>query len=82
MEIDRIELPPRGRMPGAPHTAGTREYLTCERGKLALVVSGQRWELSSGDVVVFRGDQKHSYANAGDGVAVGYSVVTLASGPD
>lgn len=82
MEIDRIELPPKGRMPGAPHTAGTREYLTCERGKLALVVSGQRWELSPGDVVVFRGDQKHSYANAGDGVAVGYSVVTLASGPD
>jgi transcriptional regulator with XRE-family HTH domain len=78
MEMDRIELPPKGRMPGAPHTPGTREYLTCERGRLALVVGGQRWELSPGDVVVFRGDQKHSYANAGDTVAVGYSVVTLA----
>ena len=78
MEIDRVELPPRGRMGGTPHTPGTREYLTCERGRLALTVAGQRWELAPGDVVVFRGDQRHSYANAGDGVAVGYSVVTLA----
>lgn len=78
MEIERIELPPRGRMPGAPHTPGTREYLTCERGRLLLVASGERWELAAGDVVVFRGDQRHSYANAGDVVAVGYSVVTLA----
>jgi transcriptional regulator with XRE-family HTH domain len=29
MEIDRIEIAPRGRMTGVPHTPGTREYLTC-----------------------------------------------------
>jgi hypothetical protein len=28
--------------------------------------------------VVFRGDQKHSYANPGERVAIGYSVVVLA----
>jgi transcriptional regulator with XRE-family HTH domain len=78
MEIERIELPPQGRMPGSPHTPGTREYLTCERGRLLLVASGERWELDPGDVVVFRGDQRHSYANPGDTLAVGYSVVTLA----
>lgn len=77
MELERIELPPRGRMPGAPHTPGTREYLTCERGRIALAAAGQRWELSPGDMVVFRGDQKHSYTNVGDGIAVGYSVVAL-----
>ncbi|MEZ4299161.1 MAG: XRE family transcriptional regulator [Polyangiaceae bacterium] len=78
MEMERIELPPRGRMSGSPHTAGTREYLTCERGRLSLAVSGQRWELEPGDVVVFRGDQKHSYANPTDLTAIGYSVVVLA----
>jgi quercetin dioxygenase-like cupin family protein len=78
LEIERIELPPRGRMPGAPHTPGTREYLTCERGKLLLVAAGERYELGPGDVVVFRGDQRHSYTNTGDVVAVGYSVVVLA----
>jgi hypothetical protein len=27
--------------------------------------------------VVFRGDQRHGYANAGSGTAIGYSVVVL-----
>lgn len=78
MEIERIELPARGRMGGVPHTPGTREYLTCESGHLTLVVAGQKFELGPGDVVVFRGDQRHSYANPGESTAIGYSVVTLA----
>ena len=78
MEMDRIELPPGGRMPGVPHTPGTREYLTCERGTIALVASGERVTLSEGDVVGFRGDQKHSYENPNATAAVAYSVVVLA----
>jgi mannose-6-phosphate isomerase-like protein (cupin superfamily) len=78
MEFDRLELPPRVRMTGVPHTPGTREYLACEAGQLALVASGERFLLQAGDVVVFRGDQKHSYENPGDRTAVGYSVVLLA----
>jgi transcriptional regulator with XRE-family HTH domain len=79
MEIDRIELPQGARMVGVPHTAGTREYLTCVRGRLALVASGTRFDLAPGDVVAFRGDQRHSYMNAGDGLAAGFSVVVLVS---
>jgi len=78
MEIDRIEIPPNGRMIGVPHTPGTREYLTCETGEILLVVSGERWTLAPGDVAVFRGDQRHSYHNPGPKTAVGYSVVVLA----
>jgi transcriptional regulator with XRE-family HTH domain len=78
MEIDRMELPPGARMVGIPHVAGTTEYLTCERGAIVLVASGESWTLEPGDVVVFRGDQRHSYGNPGDKVAVGYSVVVLA----
>jgi transcriptional regulator with XRE-family HTH domain len=78
MEIDRMELPPRGKMTGIPHTPGTTEYLTCEAGKIVLVASGEQWTVTPGDVVVFRGDQRHSYSNPGDRVAVGYSVVVLA----
>ena len=80
MEIDRIELPPRVRMTGVPHTPGTREYLTCETGTMVLIAAGEQFELSPGDVVAFRGDQRHSYANPGTRVAVGYSVVALARG--
>lgn len=78
MEIDRIELPPQGRFTGVPHTPGTREYLTCEEGRIALTVSGETHVLTPGDVIVFHGDQKHSYANPGAAKAIGYSVVALA----
>jgi quercetin dioxygenase-like cupin family protein len=65
-------------MTGIPHTPGTREYLTCESGQVELTESGRSWTLSPGDVVVFRGDQKHGYRNPGRARAVAYSVVALA----
>jgi transcriptional regulator with XRE-family HTH domain len=77
MTIERIELPAGARLVGVPHTAGTREYLTCESGALELVASGQSFRLAEGDVVVFRGDQRHSYFNPGRQLAIGYSVVIL-----
>ena len=80
MEIDRMELAPQARMTGVPHTPGTREYLTCESGEVTLMVGGQRWVLQPGDVVVFQGDQRHSYLNPHPIPAVGYSVVVLVPG--
>jgi transcriptional regulator with XRE-family HTH domain len=75
--IDRMEIPAGGRIPGVPHMPGTREYLTCESGEIQLAVAGEQWKLRAGDVVVFRGDQRHSYRNLGTRAAVGYSVVLL-----
>lgn len=76
--IDRMEIPAGGRIPGVPHMPGTREYLTCEAGRIVLAVAGEQTALEPGDVVVFRGDQRHSYRNPGPRLAVGYSVVLLA----
>lgn len=78
LEIDRMELPAGAYMTGVPHTPGTREYLTCESGSVELSVAETKWELHPGDVVVFRGDQKHAYRNPGTSTAVAYSVVALA----
>jgi quercetin dioxygenase-like cupin family protein len=78
MQIDRMEIPPGRRMAGVLHTPGTREYLTCEAGTIELWVTGEKFALAPGDVVVFRGDQRHSYGNPGRSTAVGYSVVMLA----
>lgn len=80
LELDRMELPPGSQMAGVPHRLGTREYLACESGRVQLVVSGEKYDLSPGDVVVFRGDQKHSYANRGAIVAVAYSAIVLGHG--
>ena len=78
MLIDRMEIPARGRITGVPHMPGTREYLTCEAGEIVLAAGGDQWRLTPGDVVVFKGDQRHSYTNPGARAAVGYSVVILA----
>jgi XRE family transcriptional regulator, regulator of sulfur utilization len=77
LEIDRMEFPGGAYMAGVPHTPGTREYLTCESGTIQLSVAGESWELKPGDVVVFRGDQKHGYRNPGTQTAITYSVVAL-----
>ena len=77
---ERLELPPGERLIGVPHTPGTREYLTCESGRIELVAAGETWQLAEGDVVVFRGDQRHSYLNPGKKTAIGYSFVLLTPG--
>lgn len=77
LDIERMQLPGGASMSGIPHTPGTREYLTCEAGCLELTASGERYLLEPGDVVVFRGDQKHGYHNPGRAIAVAYSVVAF-----
>jgi transcriptional regulator with XRE-family HTH domain len=78
MVIERMEIPSGGRIPGVPHMPGTREYFMCESGEVEVAASGRRWPVRPGDVLVFPGDQRHSYKNVGDRAAVGYSVVILA----
>lgn len=78
LDIVRMELAPGGSMSGTPHTPGTREYLTCERGAVELAVSGELHRLAAGDALVFRGDQRHTYRNPGRQAAVAISVVAFA----
>jgi transcriptional regulator with XRE-family HTH domain len=77
LEIDRMELPPGSELTGIPHRLGAMEYLVCESGQIELEVLEERYELSPGDVVVFHGDQKHSYANREMDVAVAYIAVVI-----
>jgi transcriptional regulator with XRE-family HTH domain len=79
LDIERMVLPPRARMAGVPHTPGTREYLTCERGTIELAVSGELYTLAEGDVVTFRGDQRHGYHNPAGQTAIAYSVIAFSS---
>jgi len=75
LSFERLELPPGERLTGVAHTAGTREYFTCEVGLVELVASGETFNVAPGDVVVLRGDQRHSYMSSGRETAVGYAVV-------
>jgi transcriptional regulator with XRE-family HTH domain len=78
LDLERLVLPPGARMAGVPHTPGTREHLTCERGAVEVVVGGARYALAEGDVVTFRGDQRHGYHNPGRSEAIAYSVIAFA----
>jgi transcriptional regulator with XRE-family HTH domain len=80
LSIERMELPPKARMTGVPHRAGTREYLACETGSVQLHVAEQRFTLGAGDVLVFRGDQKHFYENRTAKIAIAYSSVVFSPG--
>ena len=77
-EIERMEFPVGASMVGVPHTPGTREYLLCEQGELQLSAAAEHWRLQPGELVVFRGDQRHSYKNLGSSIAIAYSVVAFA----
>ena len=79
LDLERLDLPAGARMVGVPHGPGTREYLTCERGQVELSVAGATYRLDAGDVVVFRGDQRHAYRNPGGSGAVAYSVIAFAT---
>lgn len=78
MEIDKIELNPGAKMRGVPHAAGTREYLHCVQGEITIVVSGESYQISRGDVFAFPGEMHHSYENGGKTKAIGLSVVAIA----
>lgn len=75
VQVERFALDARASTPGVPHKPGTREYLCCEAGTLELRAGGQQWTLGPGDVLVFRGDQRHGYRNPTDAPTVAYSVV-------
>ncbi len=82
LDIERMQIPAGDHLVGIPHTRGTREYLTCETGQVVVTAPGNRWTLQAGDVLVFRGDQRHSYHNPGTASAVAYSVVSLSPAPN
>jgi len=78
LDLERMTLPPGARMAGVPHTPGTREYLACEQGTVELAVAGERYTLAEGDVVIFRGDQRHAYFNPGKTTTIAYSAIAFA----
>lgn len=78
LEIERMRFPAKSSMVGVPHTPGTREYLTVERGAMELRVGGEIYSLVAGDVVMFRGDQRHAYTNKEGRETIAYSVIAFA----
>ncbi|MBI3553906.1 MAG: helix-turn-helix domain-containing protein [Elusimicrobia bacterium] len=75
LQMDRMEILPKGFMRGIPHVRGAKEYLACLEGSVRLTVAGHSYELSPGDILAFPGDQPHAYHNPGRLRSVSISVV-------
>src|SRR3569832_867341 len=43
-----------------------------------VAVAGERYTLAEGDVVIFRGDQRHAYFNPGKTTTIAYSAIAFA----
>jgi transcriptional regulator with XRE-family HTH domain len=79
-EVSRHRLAPGSATggPGDPpmHEAGARETAVVEAGRLALLIDGERHELSAGDSVTFDADLPHHFENHGKEEAVLLAIVS------
>jgi transcriptional regulator with XRE-family HTH domain len=72
--IERVELQPGAQFRAPPRAAGTRQFVACERGAVAVEVGEGRWPLGTGDLLVAGGDVGYRVENPGRGAAVLYAV--------
>lgn len=77
--LEELQIPAGQTLVGVPHTIGTREYLVLLAGTLEVVFDQEVHVLEVGDVIVFRGHQKHSYTNPARRVARAVSVIAQPS---
>lgn len=77
LQFERLELQAYALLIGTPHTKGTREYFTCIKGRIAVIIEGSEYFLEEGDVLAFLGDRKHTYKNLEGTESQGISIVAL-----
>lgn len=79
ISIERMDLEPLSSRTGVPHKSGAREYLAVLKGEVHMAVEGEQWHLKEGDVLVFRGDQRHGYKNPLRSRSLAVSVILTGS---
>jgi transcriptional regulator with XRE-family HTH domain len=77
LNVDRMDFPPQSTYRGTAHLKGTKEYFYLLLGKMTLIISGKKYSLSKGDLVIFDGDQNHSYCNLSERPASGLAIVCI-----
>jgi transcriptional regulator with XRE-family HTH domain len=65
VEFYEVQLQPGGALRSAPHFAGTREFLTVQKGQVRVESAGDAETLGPGDSANYRADVPHAIINAG-----------------
>lgn len=74
VEFYEVRLGAGGALRSAPHFAGTREYLTVQKGRIRLESGGDTEDLNAGDSASYRADVPHAIVNTGRTEALVYLV--------
>jgi transcriptional regulator with XRE-family HTH domain len=74
VEFYELRLKPGGALASAPHFAGTREFLTVEKGTVRIVSGDEATELNEGDSAHYPADVAHRIENIGRSEAVAFLV--------
>lgn len=70
VEFYQVALKPGGALRSAPHFAGTREFLTVQKGQVRIESAADSDILHPGDSASYRADVPHAIINTGKGDAV------------
>lgn len=70
VEFYEVQLQPGGALRSAPHFAGTREFLTVQKGQIRIESASDAETLNPGDSVSYRADVPHAIVNLGPDEAI------------
>ena len=70
VEFYEVQLKPGGALRSAAHFAGTREFLTVQKGQVRVESAEDAETLAPGDSASYRADVPHAIVNTGKGEAV------------
>ncbi len=74
VEFYEVKLKEGGALRSAAHFAGTREFLTVQKGKIRVKSGNDAEELNRGDSASYRADVPHAIVNIGKGQALVFLV--------
>jgi transcriptional regulator with XRE-family HTH domain len=74
VEFYEVQLKPGGALRSAPHFAGTREFLTVQKGQVRIESGSDLETLNPGDSANYRADLPHAIINTGKGEAIMFLV--------
>jgi quercetin dioxygenase-like cupin family protein len=74
VEFYEVQLNEGGALRSAAHFAGTREFLTVQKGKIRIKSGNDAEELHRGDSASYRADVPHAIVNIGKGQALVFLV--------
>jgi transcriptional regulator with XRE-family HTH domain len=75
VELYEVQFKAGGALRSAPHYAGTREFLTVQKGQVRVETDADAEALNARDSASYRADVPHAIVNAGRGEAIVFLAV-------